>query len=102
MEILKTKSEIEAEIVAKEQAEQEARVKAEAEALAKKQAEQELIKNTAKTNFNIISEKLKKDNEVQVLFDRSDFNEKLSTSVGFGFQDLKEVNRILINKIMSN
>lgn len=53
----------------------------------------------AKLALEQINEKLTKSNEVEVSFDRNDFNEILSTNMGWGFQDLKPQFRTIITQL---
>ena len=53
--------------------------------------------------FNEISEKLKIENKVELIFKRdTDFKKKLSTTCGFGFQDMKRKYRTLIQKLIGS
>ena len=47
-----------------------------------------------------ITEKLKSADKVKVRLGREDFKDELSTSYGYGFQDLKKKNKIVITELI--
>ena len=57
-------------------------------------------KETSSKNLVEITAKIEESGKVEIEFDRNDFKEELSVPGGFGFQDMKKENRILITELV--
>lgn len=44
--------------------------------------------------------KIEESGKIKIKFDRIDFKSKLSTTIGYGFQDLKKKNRMFITELI--
>ena len=58
-------------------------------------------KEKAKKAFDVLVEKVEKYGEADIEFSENDFKKKLSTNIGWGFQDMKEKNQRLIKGLFT-
>ena len=65
-----------------------------------KEEKKEAADQEAKLTLELINQKLEKSDELKVSFDRDDFNEELSTNMGWGFQDLKPQFRTVVTELV--
>jgi hypothetical protein len=57
-------------------------------------------KETSSKNLADITAKVEDSGKVEIEFERNDFKEEISVPGGFGFQDMKKENRILITELV--
>jgi len=67
-----------------------------------KQEKNDEAKEVSVVGFNQIKEKMEKYGKITIEFDRDDFKKELSTCCGFGFQDMKKANRLIITEVVKN